>query len=52
MIETENPEGLSVEKKLKSAVLFTKAQLKNESDVWANMANLSAVINMYMDDIN
>ncbi len=52
MIKTENPQGLSVEKKLKNAVLFTKAQLKNETNALANMANLSAVINMYMDDIN
>ncbi len=52
MIKTENPRGLSAEKKLKSAVLFTKAQLKNETDSLANLANLSAVINMYMDDIN
>lgn len=52
MIKTEDPKGLSMEKKLKSAVLFTKAQLKNETDELANMANLSAVINMYMDDIN
>lgn len=52
MIITANPEGLNPEKKYKSAVLFTKAQLKNETDALANMANLSAVINMYMDDIN
>lgn len=52
MIKTENPKGLSAEKKLKSSVLFTKAQLKNETDPLANMANISAVINMYMDDIN
>ena len=43
---------MSREKKLKSALLFVKAQLKNETDTLANLANISAVINMYMDDIN
>lgn len=52
MIRTENPAGLTPEKKLKSAVLFTKAQLKNEQDPLANLANISAVINMYMDKVN
>ncbi len=52
MIKTENPQGLTPEKKLKSALLFTKAQLKNETNPLANLANLSAVINMYMEDIN
>lgn len=52
MIETHDPKGMSREKRLKSAILFTKAQLKNETDTLANLANISAVINMYMDDIN
>ncbi|WP_312653044.1 GAF domain-containing protein [Proteiniclasticum sp.] len=52
MIETQDPKGMSREKRLKSALLFTKAQLKNETDTLANLANISAVINMYMDDIN
>lgn len=52
MIETQDPKGMSREKRLKSAILFTKAQLKNETDTLANLANISAVINMYMDDIN
>ncbi|MFH5835974.1 GAF domain-containing protein [Proteiniclasticum sp. C24MP] len=43
---------MSREKKMKSALLFVKAQLKNETDTLANLANISAVINMYMDDIN
>ncbi len=52
MIETQDPKGMSREKRLKSAILFTKVQLKNETDTLANLANISAVINMYMDDIN
>lgn len=52
MIETKDPQGMSAAKKLESALLFTKAQLKNEKDVLANLSNISAVINMYMDDIN
>lgn len=52
MIETQDPKGMSREKRLKSAILFTKAQLKNETDPLANLSNISAVINMYMDDIN
>jgi L-methionine (R)-S-oxide reductase len=52
LIEAANPTGMSKEKKLKSALLFVKAQLKNETDTLANLANISAVINMYMDDIN
>ncbi len=52
MIETKDPKGMTVEKKLESALLFTKAQLKNEKDTMANLANISAIINMYMDDIN
>lgn len=52
MIEAINPQGLNKEKKLQSALLFVKAQLKNETDTLANLANISAVINMYMDDIN
>ena len=52
MIETKDPKGMTAEKKLESALLFTKAQLKNEKDTMANLANISAIINMYMDDIN
>ncbi|WP_312710799.1 GAF domain-containing protein [Proteiniclasticum ruminis] len=52
MIETKDPKGMNAEKKLESALLFTKAQLKNEKDTMANLANISAIINMYMDDIN
>lgn len=52
MIETKDPKGMTAEKKLESALLFTKAQLKNEKDTLANLANISAIINMYMDDIN
>lgn len=52
MIEAVNPKGLNKEKKLQSALLFVKAQLKNETDSMANLANISAVINMYMNDIN
>lgn len=52
MIEAINPQGLNKEKKLQSALLFVKAQLKNETDTLANLANISAVINMYMEDIN
>lgn len=52
MIETKDPKGMTAEKKLESALLFTKAQLKNEQDTMANLANISAIINMYMDDIN
>ena len=52
MIETVDPIGMTKEKKLKSALTFVKAQLKNETDTLANLANISAVINMYMDDIN
>lgn len=52
MIETKDPKGMTAEKKLESALRFTKAQLKNEKDTMANLANISAIINMYMDDIN
>jgi GAF domain-containing protein len=52
MLETKDPKGMTAEKKLESALLFTKAQLKNEKDTMANLANISAIINMYMDDIN
>lgn len=52
MIETKDPKGMTAEKKLESALRFTKAQLKNEKDTLANLANISAIINMYMDDIN
>jgi GAF domain-containing protein len=52
VIEAINPQGLNKEKKLQSALLFVKAQLKNETDTLANLANISAVINMYMEDIN
>ena len=52
MIETKDPKGMTAEKKLERALLFTKAQLKNEKDTMANLANISAIINMYMDDIN
>ncbi len=52
MIEAADPKGMNTEKKLKNALLFVKAQLKNETDTLANLANISAVINMYMDDIN
>ena len=52
MIEAADPKGMNTEKKLKNARLFLKAQLKNETDTLANLANISAVINMYMDDIN
>lgn len=52
MIETKDPKGMTPQKKLESALLFTKAQLKNETDTLANLSNISAIINMYMDDIN
>lgn len=52
MIEAKDPKGMSAEKKLESALLFTKAQLKNEKDILANLSNISAIIHMYMDDIN
>lgn len=52
MIETKDPKGMTAEKKLESALRFTKAQLKNEKDTLANLANISAIINMYMDNIN
>ncbi|SFN30454.1 GAF domain-containing protein [Proteiniclasticum ruminis] len=52
MLETKDPKGMTAEKKLESALLFTKAQLKNEKDTLANLSNISAIINMYMDDIN
>ena len=43
---------MTKEKKLDSALLFVKAQLKNESDVLANLANISAILQMYLEDIN
>jgi len=52
MLETKDPKGMTAEKKMESALLFTKAQLKNEKDTLANLSNISAIINMYMDDIN
>ncbi|HBT18466.1 MAG TPA: hypothetical protein DEA52_00250 [Clostridiaceae bacterium] len=52
MIETINPKGMTQEKKLDSALMFVKAQLKNESDVLANLANISAILQMYLEDIN
>lgn len=52
MLETKDPKGMTAEKKLESALLFTKAQLKNEKDTLANLSNISAIIKMYMDDIN
>lgn len=52
MLETKDPKGMTAEKKMESALLFTKAQLKNEKDTLANLSNISAIINIYMDDIN
>ena len=52
MLETKDPKGMTAVKKMESALLFTKAQLKNEKDTLANLSNISAIINMYMDDIN
>ncbi|WP_312458889.1 GAF domain-containing protein [Proteiniclasticum sp.] len=52
MLETKDPKGMTAEKKMESALLFTKAQLKNEKDTLANLSNIRAIINMYMDDIN
>ncbi len=52
MLETKDPKGMTAEKKMESALLFTKEQLKNEKDTLANLSNISAIINMYMDDIN
>lgn len=52
MIEAKDPKGMNPEKKLESALLFAKAQLKNETDILANLSNISSIINMYMDDIN
>ena len=52
MLETKDPKGMTAEKKMESTLLFTKAQLKNEKDTLANLSNISAIINMYMDDIN
>jgi len=52
MLETKDPKGMTAEKKMESALLFTKAQLKNEKDTLENLSNISAIINMYMYDIN
>lgn len=40
------------EKKLKTALLFVKAQLNKEKNILANLSNVSAIIAAYMDDLN
>lgn len=50
--EAVDRKGKSPEDLLKTALLFAKAQLKNESDLIANLSNLSAILGAYMEDIN
>lgn len=50
--EAVDRKGKSPEDLLKTALLFAKAQLKNETDFIANLSNLSAILGAYMDDIN
>ncbi|WP_331000362.1 GAF domain-containing protein [Proteiniclasticum sediminis] len=52
MIETVNPKGLSPAKRMESILLFSRAQLRNEKNLTANLANLSAIIALYMEDLN
>ncbi|HSP47245.1 MAG TPA: GAF domain-containing protein [Clostridiaceae bacterium] len=52
MIETNDVDKMGREERLKTAILFSRSQLKKEKDLIANLSNISAILNVYMEDIN
>lgn len=52
MIEINDVDKMGREERLKTAILFSRSQLKKEKDLIANLSNISAIINVYMEDIN
>lgn len=52
MIEINDVDKMGREERLKTAILFSRSQLKKEKDMIANLSNISAILNVYMEDIN
>jgi GAF domain-containing protein len=52
MIEINDVDKMGREERLKTAILFSRSQLKKEKDLIANLSNISAIINVYIEDIN
>lgn len=52
MIEINDVDKMGREERLKTAILFSRSQLKKEKDLIANLSNISAILNAYMEDVN
>lgn len=52
MIEIKDIDQLDREERLKTAILFSRSQLRKEKDLIANLSNISAILNVYMEDVN
>lgn len=52
MIEIKDVDQLGREERLKTAILFSRSQLRKEKDLIANLSNISAILNVYMEDVN